>query len=152
MTDTSVGLLCEASGESELSTIYSNYFENTHVKSWKVLGLFTAVLERYKPITYDCVDIFVKTFKKFGSLYSSTDKKLQSTMNSMVKRCQSVIRSDIARALVAKERVEQSRTLYCAHITEAVLKDKTSAVTNSSSLSNTGTSAIMKRTIYLNSA
>ncbi|KAG1448620.1 hypothetical protein G6F56_008890 [Rhizopus delemar] len=70
----------------------------------------------------------------------------------MVERCQSVIRSDVARTLVVKERVEQSRTLYCDHITEAVLKDKTNAVTNSSSLSNTATSAAAKRTISLNSA
>ncbi|KAI7890658.1 uncharacterized protein EV154DRAFT_603026 [Mucor mucedo] len=73
-------------------------------------------------------------------------------MNCMFERCQSVIRSDVARALVLKERVEQSRTFYCDHITEAVLKNETNAVTNSSSLSNTATSAAAKRTISLDSA
>ncbi|KAL9554638.1 hypothetical protein MBANPS3_002721 [Mucor bainieri] len=67
MTDTSVSLLCEAS-ESDLNAFYSNYFKSTHVKSWKVLDLFKTVLDRYKPITYDCVSIFIQTFKKFGSL------------------------------------------------------------------------------------
>ncbi|KAI8643145.1 hypothetical protein BD408DRAFT_442847 [Parasitella parasitica] len=127
MSSANISLLCEAS-EDELFTFYENYFKITHVKSWKVLDLFKALLAEYKPISYDCVSIFVHTFKRFGRNYASNDVKIQHTMNKLSDKCDSVINSDLARTLVVKEHVEQSRLLYCIHVVDDVLKDKTNVI------------------------
>ncbi|ORE02418.1 hypothetical protein BCV72DRAFT_245196 [Rhizopus microsporus var. microsporus] len=128
MSSTSISLLCEASEEDELFTFYENYFKTTHVKSWKVLDLFKALLAEYKPISYDCMSIFVHTFKRFGQNYTSNNVKIQHTMKNLLNKCDNVINSDLARTLVMKERVEQSRLLYCTHVDDDVLKDKTNVI------------------------
>ncbi|KAI7892852.1 uncharacterized protein EV154DRAFT_503773 [Mucor mucedo] len=127
MSSTSISLLCEAS-EDELFTFYKKYFEITHVRYWKVLDLFQALLVEYKPISYDCTSIFVRTFKKFALNYTSSNVKLQHNMKNLLNKCENVINSNLARTLVMKERVEQSRLLYCTHVADDVLKDKTSAI------------------------
>ena len=49
----------------------------THVKTWKVLDLLKALMAEYKTISYDCVSIFVHTFKQFEQNYAFNNVKIQ---------------------------------------------------------------------------
>lgn len=57
-------------------------------------------------MSFDCVSIFIHTFKRFGLNYASKDLKLQYAIINLVLKCDNVINSDLARTLVVKEQVK----------------------------------------------